>query len=77
MDLVTEQFFYELPSIVNDVLAKHYGIPGVSGPEWRRVEKVAAHGRGGFTGFGAVLAKQSAARRPQEVVLVLVLRLIS
>lgn len=53
--------------IVNDVLAKHYGIPGVSGPEWRRVEKVAAHGRGGFLGFGAVLAKQSAAARTSPI----------
>ncbi|MFM8891502.1 MAG: DUF1592 domain-containing protein [Planctomycetia bacterium] len=53
--------------IVNDVLAKHYGIPGVAGPEWRRIEKVAAHGRGGFLGFGAVLAKQSAAARTSPI----------
>ena len=49
--------------VVNDVLAKHYGIPGVTGPEWRRVENVSAYGRGGLLGFGAVLAKQSAAAR--------------
>jgi hypothetical protein len=53
--------------VVNDVLAKHYGIPGVNGPEWRRVEKVAAHGRGGLLGFGAVLAKQSAAARTSPI----------
>ena len=53
--------------IVNDVLAKHYGIPGVTGPEWRRVEKVAAYGRGGFLGLGAVLAKQSAAARTSPI----------
>jgi mono/diheme cytochrome c family protein len=53
--------------VVNDVLAKHYGIPGVTGPEWRRVEKVAAHGRGGLLGFGAVLAKQSAAARTSPI----------
>jgi hypothetical protein len=53
--------------VVNDVLAKHYGIPGVSGPQWRRVEKVAAHGRGGLLGFGAVLAKQSAAARTSPI----------
>ena len=53
--------------VVNDVLAKHYGIPGVTGPEWRRVEKVAAQGRGGLLGFGAVLAKQSAAARTSPI----------
>ncbi|MCE9568136.1 MAG: DUF1592 domain-containing protein [Planctomycetes bacterium] len=53
--------------VVNDVLAKHYGIPGVTGPQWRRVEKASAYGRGGFLGFGAVLAKQSAAARTSPV----------
>jgi hypothetical protein len=53
--------------VVNDVLAKHYGLPGVTGPQWRRVEKVAAHGRGGLLGFGAVLAKQSAAARTSPI----------
>ena len=53
--------------IVNDVLAKHYGIPGVTGPAWRRVEKVAAYGRGGLLGLGAVLAKQSAAARTSPI----------
>ncbi len=53
--------------IVNDVLAKHYSIPGVTGPEWRRVEKVAAYGRGGLLGLGAVLAKQSAAARTSPI----------
>ncbi len=54
-------------TILNDVLAKHYGIPDVSGPEWRRVEKVSAYNRGGLLGFGAVLAKQSAAARTSPV----------
>ena len=53
--------------VVNDVLAKHYGIPGVTGPQWRRVEKVSAYGRGGFLGFGAVIAKQSAAARTSPI----------
>ena len=53
--------------VVNDVLANHYGIPGVNGPTWQRVEKVAAHGRGGLLGFGAVLAKQSAAARTSPI----------
>jgi mono/diheme cytochrome c family protein len=53
--------------VVNDILAKHYGIPGVKGAEWRRVEKVAVYGRGGILGFGAVLAKQAAAARTSPV----------
>jgi hypothetical protein len=53
--------------VINDVLAQHYGIPGVTGPEWRRVEKVSAYGRGGLLGLGAVLAKQSAASRTSPV----------
>lgn len=53
--------------VVNDVLAKHYGIPGVTGSEWRRIEKVAAYGRGGLLGFGAVLARQAAAARTSPV----------
>ena len=53
--------------VINDVLAKHYGIPGVTGPQWRRVENVSAHGRGGFLGFGAVIAKHSAAARTSPI----------
>ena len=53
--------------VVNDTIAKHYGIPGVDGPEWRRVENVAAYKRGGLLGFGAVLAKTAAASRTSPV----------
>ena len=53
--------------VVNDIVAKHYGIPGVTGSHWRRVEKVSAYGRGGLLGFGAVLAKTSAASRTSPV----------
>jgi len=53
--------------VINDVLAKHYGIPGVNGPQWRRVERVSAYGRGGFLGFGAVIARQSAAARTSPI----------
>lgn len=53
--------------VINDVLAEHYGIPGVTGPEWRYVEDVSAYGRGGFLGFGAVIAKQSAAARTSPI----------
>jgi mono/diheme cytochrome c family protein len=53
--------------VANDVLAEYYGIPNVTGPEWRRIEKVSVYGRGGLLGFGAVLAKQSAASRTSPV----------
>jgi hypothetical protein len=53
--------------VVNDVLASHYVIPGVTGPEWRRVENASAYGRGGLLGFGAVLAKTAAASRTSPV----------
>ncbi len=53
--------------VVNDILAKHYGIPGVTGHQWRRVENVSAHSRGGLLGFGAVLAKTAAAARTSPV----------
>ena len=35
-------------TFLNESLAKHYGIPGVAGPEWRRVDGVKKYGRGGF-----------------------------
>lgn len=53
--------------VANDVLAQYYGIPGVTGPQWRRIEKVGAYGRGGLLGFGAILAKQSASSRTSPV----------
>lgn len=53
--------------VINDVLAHHYGIPGVTGAAWRRVDNVSSMGRGGFTGFGAVIAKHSAASRTSPI----------
>ncbi len=52
---------------LNEKLAKHYGIPGVSGPQWRRVDGVRKHGRGGVLTLGAVLAQQSGASRTSPV----------
>ena len=54
-------------TFLNDALATHYGIPGVSGPEWRRVEGVRAHGRGGVLGMATVLAKNSGASRTSPI----------
>jgi len=52
---------------LDETLARHYGIPGVSGPEWRRVAGVKAHGRGGILGFASVLTKQAGASRTSPV----------
>ena len=52
---------------LDEALAQHYGIPGVSGPGWRRVEGVKAHGRGGLLGLASVLAKQAGASRTSPV----------
>lgn len=50
-------------TFLNERLAAFYGIPGVTGEEWRRVEGVQPYGRGGILGFAATLAKQSGASR--------------
>jgi hypothetical protein len=52
---------------LNEPLAAHYGIPGVTGPEWRRVEGVRRHGRGGILGLAATLSKQSGASRTSPI----------
>jgi mono/diheme cytochrome c family protein len=42
-------------AMLNERLAEHYGIPGVKGPQIRRVELPAGSHRGGFLTQGAVL----------------------
>lgn len=54
-------------TFVNGTLAAYYGIPGVTGGEWQRVEGVRARGRGGVLGFGATLARQSGASRTSPI----------
>ncbi|HEX4144751.1 MAG TPA: DUF1592 domain-containing protein [Pirellulales bacterium] len=54
-------------TFVNETLARHYGIPGVTGPEWRRVEGIKKYGRGGVLALGSVLAAQSGASRTSPV----------
>jgi hypothetical protein len=54
-------------TFVNGTLAAYYGIPGISGDEWQRVEGVRARGRGGVLGFGATLARQSGASRTSPI----------
>ena len=52
---------------VNESLARHYGIEGVSGPQWQRVEDVGRQGRGGVLAMAAILAKQSGASRTSPI----------
>ncbi len=54
-------------TFLNESLAKHYGIPGVTGPEWRRVDGMKQQARGGILGLGATLAKQSGASRTSPI----------
>jgi len=62
LDLLEADF-----SVVNEPLAKFYGFPGVSGPEWRRVDGVREAGRGGILGLASTLAKQSGASRTSPI----------
>ncbi len=52
---------------LNETLAKHYGIPGVSGPQWRKVEGVRKYGRGGVLGLASVQTKEAGASRTSPV----------
>lgn len=52
---------------LNEQLARHYGIPGVSGPEWRRVDHIRQFGRGGVLGLASVQASESGASRTSPV----------
>jgi Protein of unknown function (DUF1592)/Protein of unknown function (DUF1588)/Protein of unknown function (DUF1587)/Protein of unknown function (DUF1585)/Protein of unknown function (DUF1595)/Planctomycete cytochrome C len=54
-------------TFVNEALAKHYGIPGVVGPEWRRVNGIKQFGRGGILAQATTLAKQSGASRTSPI----------
>ncbi len=54
-------------TFLNEGLAKHYGIPGVTGPEFRKVDGVKKYGRGGVLGLASVQARQSGASRTSPV----------
>jgi mono/diheme cytochrome c family protein len=53
-------------TFLNERLAGHYGVPGVTGAEFRRVE-VADQGRGGLLGMAAILASTSYPQRTSPV----------
>jgi hypothetical protein len=54
-------------TFLNEPLARHYGIEGVSGDQWRRVDGVKQHGRGGILALAATLSKQSGASRTSPI----------
>lgn len=54
-------------TFLNQSLANHYGIAGVTGNQWRRVEGVRESGRGGILGMGSFLASQSGASRTSPI----------
>ena len=54
-------------TFLNEPMAKHYGVPDVSGAQWRRVEGMKSRGRGGVLGQASTLAKQSGASRTSPI----------
>ncbi|MGE4084849.1 MAG: DUF1592 domain-containing protein [Vicinamibacterales bacterium] len=60
LDLLTADYSY-----VNDRVARHYGIPGVSGPQFRRV--TLPESRRGLLGHGSILTLTSLADRTSPV----------
>lgn len=54
-------------TFLNDELARHYGIDGIDGPDWRRVDGIRRFDRGGILGLGSTLAKQSGASRTSPI----------
>jgi len=54
-------------TFLNAALAAHYGIPGVEGSHWRRVDGVRTFGRGGILGLASTLATTSGASRTSPI----------
>lgn len=62
LDILDADYTY-----LNGALAEHYGIPGVEGAEWRRVDGVKQFGRGGILAQATTLSKQSGASRTSPI----------
>jgi hypothetical protein len=62
LDLIDADYTF-----VNERLAKFYGIPGVTGPGFRRVSKLEGTERGGILGQGAILVMTSHPNRTSPV----------
>ena len=54
-------------TFVNELLAKHYGIPNISGKDFRRIDGVKHFNRGGILGLASVQAMASGASRTSPV----------
>lgn len=54
-------------TFLNERLAKHYGIDGIAGDAWRRVDGIKQQGRGGILAQAATLSKQSGASRTSPI----------
>jgi len=54
-------------TFLNEALAKHYGISGVKGSDFRRVDGVKRFSRGGILAQSTTLAKQSGASRTSPI----------
>jgi len=54
-------------TFLNETLARHYGIPDVTGDAFRHVEGVRQFGRGGVLGLGSVQSRQAGASRTSPV----------
>ena len=54
-------------TFLNEDLAKHYSIDGVTGGQWRRVDGVRQQGRGGILGLATTLATQAGASRTSPI----------
>jgi mono/diheme cytochrome c family protein len=54
-------------TFLNERLAKHYAIEGVTGEEWRRVEGVRKHGRGSILSLATTLSTQAGASRTSPI----------
>lgn len=52
---------------LNGDLAKHYGLSGVTGSSWRRIEGTRKNGRGGILTLAATLSQQSGASRTSPI----------
>ncbi len=55
-------------TFLNEPLAKFYGIPDVTGTEWRRVDGVKKFARGGILAQATTLAKHSGASRTSPII---------
>ncbi len=54
-------------TFVNDRLADFYGIQGIEGDVWHRLDGIQQHGRGGILALATTLAQQSGATRTSPI----------